>query len=95
MAPPGFEPGPPDPETDALTTRPPRLHYRKVVYPRICTCMALFCFSYILNYINYIDDTKVFSVVSDINNVNKLQTDLKNLCKWSEDWLMLFNVEKC
>ena len=25
MAPPGIEPGPPDPETDALTTRPPRV----------------------------------------------------------------------
>ena len=25
MTPPGSEPGPPDPETDALTTRPPRL----------------------------------------------------------------------
>jgi hypothetical protein len=45
--------------------------------------------------LKFADDTKVFSVVSDINDVNKLQNDLKNLCKWSEDWLMLFNVDKC
>ena len=24
-----------------------------------------------------------------------LQNDLRNLCKWSQDWLMLFNVDKC
>jgi len=45
--------------------------------------------------LKFADDTKVFSFVSDINDVNKLQDDLKNLCKWSEDWLMLFNVDKC
>jgi len=45
--------------------------------------------------LKFADDTKVFSIVSDINDVNKLQYDLKNLCKWSEDWLMLFNVDKC
>jgi myo-inositol-hexaphosphate 3-phosphohydrolase len=45
--------------------------------------------------LKFADDTKVFIVVSDINDVNKLQTDTKNLCKWSEDWLMLFNVDKC
>jgi len=39
--------------------------------------------------------TALFNVVSDIDDVNKLQDDLKNLCKWSEDWLMLFNVDKC
>ena len=45
--------------------------------------------------LKFADDTQVFSVVSHIKDVNKLQTDLKNLCKWSEDWLMLFNVDKC
>ena len=47
------------------------------------------------NLLKFADDTKVFSVVSDIDDVNKLQNDLRNLCKWSQDWLMLFNVDKC
>ena len=47
------------------------------------------------NLLKFADDTKVFSVVTDIDDVNKLQNDLRNLCKWSQDWLMLFNVDKC
>lgn len=47
------------------------------------------------NLLKFADDTKVFSVVSNNNDIVKLQTDLCNLCKWSEEWLMLFNVEKC
>jgi len=50
---------------------------------------------YVYSLLEFTDDTKVFSVVSDINDVNKLQDDLKNLCEWSKDWLMLFNVDKC
>jgi len=34
-------------------------------------------------------------VVSDMNDINKLKLDLNNLCKWSQDWLMLYNVDKC
>ena len=41
--------------------------------------------------LKFADDTQVFSVVSDINNVNKPQTDLKNLCEWSKDWLIIFD----
>mgnify|MGYP003422120574 FL=1 len=26
---------------------------------------------------------------------DKLQDDLMNLCKWSDDWMMLFNADKC
>ena len=33
--------------------------------------------------------------VSNSNDIEKLQIDLMNLCKWSEDWLMLFNADKC
>jgi len=25
----------------------------------------------------------------------RLQTDLRSLCNWSQDWQMLFNVDKC
>ena len=43
----------------------------------------------------FADDTKVFSVVQTQNDIDKLQRDLLNLGKWSQDWLMLFNVDKC
>ena len=45
--------------------------------------------------LKFADDTKVFSVVSDISDIDRLQNDLVNLCKWSQDWLMFFNVDKC
>jgi hypothetical protein len=45
--------------------------------------------------LKFADDTKVFSVVPTKNNIDRLQKDLLNLCKWSQDWLMLFNVDKC
>ena len=45
--------------------------------------------------LKFADYTKVFSFVSDINDVITRRTDLKNPCEWSEDWLMLFNVDKC
>jgi len=28
-----------------------------------------------------------------MNEINRLKIDLHNLCKWSKDWLMLFNVD--
>jgi ribonucleases P/MRP protein subunit RPP40 len=45
--------------------------------------------------LNFGDDTKVFRVVTNANDIEKLQLDLINLCEWSNDWLMLFNVDKC
>ena len=68
----------------------------------ICHCPLLF-----LIYINdlddsicskvlkFADDTKVFSVVSNAHDIDRLQQDLRNLCNWSRDWQMLFNVDKC
>ena len=46
------------------------------------------------NLLKFADDTRVFSVVTDIDDVNKLHNDLRNLCKWSQDWLILCNVYK-
>jgi len=47
----------------------------------------------------FADDTKLFSVVSlsNANDIDMLQTDLRHLCRpnWSQDWQMLFNVDKC
>ena len=45
--------------------------------------------------LKFADDAKLFRVVSSLEEVNKLRDDLKNLFKWSQDWLMLFNLEKC
>jgi len=45
--------------------------------------------------LKFADDTKVFRAVLNLHDIEKLQIDLMNLCKWSDDWLMLFNVDKC
>jgi hypothetical protein len=39
-------------------------------------------------------DTKIFGVAASQDDVRNLLGDLKNLCGWSRDWLMSFNVEK-
>ena len=45
--------------------------------------------------LKFADDTKLAAVVSDKDGVDRLQMDLVNLYKWSCDWQMLFNVDKC
>jgi hypothetical protein len=45
--------------------------------------------------LKFADDTKVVGRVSSAHDVSMLRTDLHNLYSWSEDWLMLFNVDKC
>jgi len=45
--------------------------------------------------LKFADDMKVFSVVSTKNDIDSLQIDLINLGKWSQEWLMLFNIDKC
>jgi hypothetical protein len=45
--------------------------------------------------LKFANDTKVFSVVSNVNDIDRLQQDLRNLCHWSQDWQMLFYVDKC
>ena len=43
----------------------------------------------------FADDTKLLGVVSNAEQIDSLRKDLCNLYSWSQDWLMLFNVEKC
>ena len=43
----------------------------------------------------FADDTKLGKSVSCAGEVQKLKSDLVNLEKWSSDWQMLFNTEKC
>ena len=48
-------------------------------------------------YINviYIDDTKLLRKVGTQDDCEALQKDLHTMHKWSEDWQMLFNIDKC
>jgi ribonuclease P/MRP protein subunit RPP40 len=60
-----------------------------------------------LIYINDIDDgieskilkfadvTKLYRRITSEEDVTKLQEDLATLFRWSTEWLMLFNVDKC
>ena len=52
-------------------------------------------YSVVNKLIKFADDTKSYGVVSSPEKIDSLRNDLKNLCSWSSDWLMLFNVEKC
>jgi len=45
--------------------------------------------------LQFADDTKIFSVVSTKNDIDELQIALINLGKWSHEWLMLLNIDKC
>jgi ribonuclease P/MRP protein subunit RPP40 len=44
--------------------------------------------------LKFADDTKLYGVVANQQDIERLKNDLKNLCNWSADWLMLFNVDK-
>ena len=43
----------------------------------------------------FADDTKLEGRVTTEFQVTSMRADLNELYKWSEDWLMLFNAEKC
>ena len=43
----------------------------------------------------FADDTKLFRNITNTYDYNELQEDLNNLMKWSEEWQMLFNMDKC
>ena len=43
----------------------------------------------------FADDSKVLHVVENEEDQKRLQQEIDNLCKWSEDWQMLFNAGKC
>lgn len=45
--------------------------------------------------LKFADDTKGLHKVSNVSDAEKLQKDLDNLHKWSCDWQMLFNLDKC
>ena len=43
----------------------------------------------------YADDTKILSEVYSDDHIARVQNDLDNAYKWSQDWLLKFNVNKC
>ena len=45
--------------------------------------------------LKFADDTKIMVVVSRPEGVMQLRQDLVDLYRWSNDWLMLFNNDKC
>jgi hypothetical protein len=45
--------------------------------------------------LKFADDTKLIRKIGNQEDINNMQEDLNKLCKWSEDWQMLFNVSKC
>ena len=47
------------------------------------------------NILKFADDTKLFSKVGSNINCAKLRANLRKLYNWSEDWQMLFNLDKC
>jgi len=42
-----------------------------------------------------VDDTKIFAAVADTYAIESFRSDLIRLYECSNDWLMLFNIDKC
>ena len=52
--------------------------------------------SYVSSQIlKFADDTKIVGVISRPEGVMRLRQDLVDLYHWFNDWLMLFNTDKC
>ena len=47
------------------------------------------------NILKFADDTNLFSKVGSEINCAKLRAVLRKLYNWSEDWQMLFILDKC
>jgi len=45
--------------------------------------------------LKYVEDSKLFAAAADSNAIESLRSDLRRLYEWSNDWLMLFNIDKC
>ena len=47
------------------------------------------------NFLKFADDTKLFSQLASSKDAEVLQRHLNTRHRWSVEWLMLFNAEKC
>ena len=45
--------------------------------------------------LKFANDTKLYRVVTNQDDIEVLRYDLVSLCNWSKDWLMLLNIDKC
>jgi hypothetical protein len=45
--------------------------------------------------LKFADDTKLGKAVATENEVEIMRKDLETIFKWSVDWQMLFNTDKC
>ena len=43
----------------------------------------------------FADDTKIFRAAKTTSDQDNLQTDLNNLFKWTANWQLPFNIDKC
>ena len=43
----------------------------------------------------FADDSKLIGIIKNLDDVHTIQTDIDALVKWSHDWNMLFNYDKC
>jgi len=43
----------------------------------------------------FADDTKLYNVIRSEDDQKQLQSDIFALCKWSSEWMLRFNVQKC
>ena len=43
----------------------------------------------------YADDTKILTTVNSDLHVGEIQNDLDSAFKWTKDWLLGFNINKC
>ena len=43
----------------------------------------------------FADDAKLYRAIKSDDDYSKLQQDLDNLCQWSREWQLCFNVDKC
>ena len=47
------------------------------------------------NVYMFVDDTKVFKMITSPNDQHTLQNDLDYLTSWSSKWLLRFHPDKC
>ena len=43
----------------------------------------------------FADDIKIWNTVKTQSDSQSLQSDLELLSKWSDEWLLRFNIDKC
>ena len=51
--------------------------------------------SILIAVLKFADDANIFSEVSSLDKVANVQSDVDKLYKWSEDWQMMLNAQKC